>query len=119
MVANIAFLEVDQEIQDLCIQKNIRYTRFVDDLVFSSKEDFRASALGIIKIVTSNGFIISRKKTAYKVGPCDVTGSTVRNNMLTTTEAFEVSLDEAISATSLEGKLNYKKRVLTEGKKKR
>ena len=39
-IANIVFLPIDNKLIDYCIQKKLTYTRYVDDLVFSSHFDF-------------------------------------------------------------------------------
>ena len=40
-IANLAFLPTDMEIINLCESNKITYTRYVDDLTFSSQDDFQ------------------------------------------------------------------------------
>lgn len=72
-IANLVFLDTDLLI-DLCNKHNITYTRYVDDLTFSSQQDFQHLLTDILKIVTENNFKLSYRKTQYK-GKQTITGS--------------------------------------------
>lgn len=72
-LANLAFLKTDFELIELCNKHNLAYTRFVDDLTFSSQQDFRDVLNEILNIVLSNGFHLSYRKTKYK-GNQNITG---------------------------------------------
>ena len=65
-IANLVFLKTDMELIELCNKNGITYTRYVDDLTFSSQQDFKKLLNKILEIVTSNDFKLSYRKTFYK-----------------------------------------------------
>lgn len=80
-IANLVFLETDIKLMDLCNKHNITYTRYVDDLTFSSQQDFRQLLNDILNIVTSGGFKLSYRKTKYS-GNQTITGINVFLNKI-------------------------------------
>jgi len=80
-IANLVFLPTDIALISLCNQYNITYTRYVDDLTFSSPKDFRHLLNSILSIVTSNDFKLSYRKTSYK-GNQTITGIDVFLNKI-------------------------------------
>jgi len=72
-IANLVFLKTDIALIELCNNLGITYTRYVDDLTFSSQQDFRPHLNTILEIVKSGGFNISYRKTKYK-GEQNITG---------------------------------------------
>lgn len=60
-LANIALAENDQEIQSLCEEQNITYTRFVDDLIFSG-ESARLIINSVVGILKKAGFRVPHAK---------------------------------------------------------
>ena len=72
-LANLVFLKTDFELIELCNRNGLTYTRYVDDLTFSSQQDFREVLNDILEIVKSNGFQLSYRKTKYK-GKQNITG---------------------------------------------
>ncbi|TAJ89199.1 RNA-directed DNA polymerase, partial [bacterium] len=68
-LANIVLAESDQEINLLCAQDNISYTRFVDDLVFSG-ETARTIINAVVKILKKSGFRVAHAKMRI-MGGCD------------------------------------------------
>jgi RNA-directed DNA polymerase len=80
-IANLVFLDTDIKLIKLCNDYNITYTRYVDDLSFSSQQDFRHLLNEILNIVTSNDFKLSYRKTQYK-GNQTITGVDVFLNKI-------------------------------------
>lgn len=80
-IANIIFLQTDYKLIEICKENGITYTRFVDDLTFSSPSDFQDSIPVIIDTLLSGGFKISRRKTSYE-GKQTITGIRVHNNFI-------------------------------------
>lgn len=80
-IANLVFLKTDMELIELCNKNDITYTRYVDDLTFSSQQDFRHLLNDILEIVTSNDFKLSYRKTHYK-GNQTITGIEVFLNKI-------------------------------------
>jgi RNA-directed DNA polymerase len=72
-IANLVFMDTDLLLVAFCNKHNITYTRYVDDLTFSSQQDFQPLLSDILKIVTENNFKLSYRKTQYK-GNQTITG---------------------------------------------
>ncbi len=80
-IANLVFLETDKKLITLCELHKLTYTRYVDDLTFSSPQDFRPFLNDILSIINDGGFNISYRKTKYK-GNQSVTGIEIFNNFI-------------------------------------
>mgnify|MGYP000939206363 CR=1 FL=1 len=64
MASNIAFMDIDKQIEQLCAEHGITYTRYADDLTFSGDYEMKDFVLNdIANIIKSNGYIINEKKT--------------------------------------------------------
>lgn len=87
-IANLVFLPTDIKLIELCKANNITYTRYVDDLTFSSQQDFRHLLNEILNIVTSNEFKLSYRKTKYK-GNQTITGVNVFLNKIDAPEKIK------------------------------
>lgn len=72
-ISNLVFLKADYELIHLCNGNNITYTRYVDDLTFSSPNDFKHLLNEILRIIKKNDFKLNYRKTRYK-GNQTVTG---------------------------------------------
>ena len=117
-IANLVFSKVDKILIEICYQNEILYTRFVDDLSFSSIKDFEPLVNTIIKSIRKGGFKISRKKTHYKIGPVDITGINVRNNCLRPTKEFkDKQSTQTLSDAGKAGRKRYITRIYKEGEK--
>lgn len=81
-IANLLFLDTDYLLIELCNNHKITYTRFVDDLTFSSQQDFSEIIPTILKIVKESGFKISYRKTDYK-----------KNQIITGVQVFNHKID--------------------------
>lgn len=80
-VSNIVFLKTDCELINFCNENNITYTRYVDDLTFSSQKDFSHLSTQLLEIVTKTGFKLSYRKTMYS-GKQTITGIVVQLNKI-------------------------------------
>ena len=112
-ITNLVFyVEVDTKIEKLINGKGITYTRYVDDLNFSSQQDFKAISLKIVKIISDANFKLSRNKTFYKIGKVDITGVEVKQNILKPTVKLKEKLNEVDrSEPSKAGIQNHIKRI--------
>jgi len=111
-IANRIFLPNDRIIIDYCQQHKIRYTRFVDDLVFSSPFDFRQHCPDLISFITDDGFTVSCRKTIFKAGNMVITGVDTKNNVLDVTDFFKQLLeDTTINPEITTGRNSYYKQV--------
>lgn len=88
-IANLVFLETDKKLISLCKKHNLTYTRYVDDLTFSSQQDFKLILNDILQIIKDGGFKISYRKTNYK-GNQTVTGIDIFNNFIDAPEKIKV-----------------------------
>jgi RNA-directed DNA polymerase len=92
--ANLVFLPIDMELIAFCKVNGIVYTRYVDDLVFSSQQDFRHLTKSLVEIVTrSHKFKISYRKTKYEGGQF-ITGIPVHNNYIDAPEKIKLRAKE-------------------------
>lgn len=66
-LSNLACLLLDSRLGGFCEKRRIRFTRYVDDMYFSSNsQGVLRKALPIIhKIIENEGFVINEKKTRY------------------------------------------------------
>jgi|ERR1700757_289514 len=87
-IANLVFLKTDIKLIELCNTHNITYTRYVDDLTFSSQQDFRHLLNDILNIVLSGDFKLSYRKTQYK-GNQTITGINVFLNKIDAPEKIK------------------------------
>ena len=66
-IANACFLPLDKRIKEYCIKHDVIYSRYMDDLTFSSdnKEVLNSVEDYVSDIVLSSGFKLNDKKTRY------------------------------------------------------
>lgn len=111
-IANLIFLPNDKIIIDYCLKHNLKYTRYVDDLVFSSGTDFREKCIDLIQVILDDGFKISCKKTIYRAGNLEITGIDTKNNVLDVLNFFkELMNDTTISVKTTAGRKAYYRNV--------
>lgn len=101
-LANLVFCDIDRQLIPFCLDNNLTYTRYVDDLTFSSPQDFKPFLNNILEIITSCGYKISYRKTSYK-GNQTITGIKVFNNCI---DAPEAILEKAKSEQLIDSRLN-------------
>lgn len=117
-IANLVFLKTDVELIKLCNSNNLTYTRYVDDLTFSSQQDFKHLLKDILYIVSSNDFKISNRKTQYK-GKQTVTGINIFLNKIDAPEKIiEKAKLEIENKTELKPFGNYLNNIRKTNKKK-
>lgn len=92
-IANIVFLQTDHKLIEICKRYNITYTRYVDDLTFSSSNNFEEHIQEILDIVINDGFKISRRKTNLKPLQ-NVTGIDVFNNRIDAPAKIKLKVEE-------------------------
>ena len=91
-IANLVTYHLDVRLNGLCSRKDIVYTRYADDLSFSSNNRTKLNSIEkIVKyIVKEEGFEINEKKTRYLSNDVKktITGITINNE--------EVHVDKAL-----------------------
>lgn len=111
-IANLVFYPTDKQIVNLCEDKGLTYTRFVDDLTFSSQTDFREICPEIISIIKRSKFKISRKKTHYRAGSMLITGVWVKQNTLNLTHKVIRKIENSdTNSLSQKGLFNYAEKI--------
>jgi hypothetical protein len=93
-VADLVFRPIDERLLQFCDVHNITYTRYADDLAFSSQEDFEGLTGQIKRIIKKEDFQPHRGKTRYRVGEVEVTGVIVENNRLRAPDRVKEKLSE-------------------------
>lgn len=111
-IANLVFLPVDKQLIALCKTAGITYTRYVDDLTFSSPKDFRPLISEILLLVTGGGFKISYRKTSYQAEQL-ITGIKVHNNYIDSSEKIKKKvMEEAASDAPNKPCTSYHNRII-------
>ena len=110
-LANLIFAKVDLEILKLIEGKSIVYTRWVDDLTFSSKNLFEEMKIDIIRIISANGLKINRRKTSQRTKRSVITGIDTGNNTLRVSKEFKEKNIIKLSADQVLGRTKYAERV--------
>lgn len=110
-LSNLVFLPTDYKLIELCRNNNITYTRYVDDLTFSSAQNFKDILDPILQTVMGGGFNISYRKTDYGKNPL-VTGIEVSLNKIDAPEHIkEKAINEYLQESNLKPYNNYLKNI--------
>lgn len=115
-LANLVFLPTGLKLDKIAKQNNLRFTIFVDDVTFSSHNDFKHLIDDIINIINEDGFKISRGKTTYKSdtsGKVEITGVAKYNNTLGITAKLRKKLSDTsqMKPESIAELISYAKRI--------
>ena len=86
-IANLVFVKTGENLNSFAKDHNITFTSFIDDLTFSSPQDFKSMTSDIIEMLIKDGFKISHNKTNYSRTPI-VTGIHPMNNYLRLPDSF-------------------------------
>lgn len=106
-IANLVFLEIDKDLIPFCKEHNLTYTRYVDDLTFSSQQDFKPLLNEILHIIKIGGYNISYRKTRYK-GNQTITGIDVFNNYIDAPQKIrEKASAELVTVSNVKPYTNY------------
>lgn len=120
ILANLIFKSTGDKIQNYCLDSNIKFTTFVDDITLSSKIDFKDKLPEIIRIIIEDGYKISNRKTFYKTKNPVITGVICQNNRLKLDNSFHKRLskiknqnilDPILKENKIKGMTHYAKRV--------
>src|SRR5688500_2558376 len=68
IISNLVFVETGNLLFKTASELGITFTTYLDDLTFSSKEDFKSLIPNFLQIIKSQGFIVNHKKIGYRVG---------------------------------------------------
>jgi len=111
-LANLVFAKTGNELESFSKKNNIIFTSFVDDLTFSSTQDFKKKTEEIFDLIIKGGFKVSHKKTFYSRNP-NITGLLSMNNHLKLPKSFIEKLENTKhkSLEQVNGLLRYRNRV--------
>lgn len=81
-IANIVFIPTGNRLLDIAKQHDITFTTHLDDLNFSSHEDFKNLTPTILEIIKEGAFFPSHKKIHYKTQAPEITGILLAKNSM-------------------------------------
>ena len=101
-IANMFLLPLDRKLIGICDKYDITYSRFVDDLQFSSNKDFRHLTAEIIGLVRAFKMTPKRNKIKYRNGKAEITGIMVDSKGLGMIREFKRLLANPAKLTKSE-----------------
>lgn len=110
-LANLVFEKVDQKILAHISGQAIKYTRWLDDMAFSSVEDISHMIDDLASIIGKSGFSLSRKKKEYHNKRTPITGTVVSPNSITVKREFREKDETKMNKNQLMGRRNYEAQV--------
>lgn len=110
-LSNIVFEKIDTQILDILKGVNILYSRWIDDLTFSSNIDFREKCIPIINCITENGLKVSKPKTTYRKNKSVITGVVVGLSTMKITEKFRAKDESKLKPRQIKGRRAYKEQI--------
>ena len=115
-IANLVFVPTGRVLQAIADRERLRFTTFVDDVTFSSQNDFKPVIPEIMAVIhpdEDSQFKISQGKTTYRSGITDITGVKMLNNSMAPTDKLKKSIDAEVNLDTprAKGLLNYAKRI--------
>jgi len=117
-LSNIVFEKIDKQILEIIGNDNITYSRWIDDLTFSSKEDFRDKCLPILQCISKNGLKVSKPKTTYRKNKSVITGVIVGLSTMKVTEKFRGKDESKMSPKQIQGRNTYREQIFKKDKQK-
>lgn len=92
-IANACFKDIDEKINLICSAKKVNYTRYVDDLTFSSddKKVLNIIEKNVSELLNYAGYKLNRKKTRYisKNKQQNILGLIVNDNKIRLSKEFK------------------------------
>lgn len=90
-MSNLILKNMDQDLENFCQKEGITYTRYADDMSFSSNEEIEGFFKDIKFIIGKYSFEINEKKTCYYQDPYRkiVTGLVVKENEVCIPKKFK------------------------------
>jgi RNA-directed DNA polymerase len=74
VIANLVFADTAKRLDLLARSNDITFTTYLDDLVFSSKKDFKKLHSIFLQVIKSDGFYTNYDKIQSKHHICEITG---------------------------------------------
>lgn len=112
-IANLVFKEAGDRLDLLSRNNNITFTSFIDDLTFSSNNDFKQLTNEIVQIIKSSQYKVNQKKTHYCSKPIEITGVITKLKNLEPPERILKKLEKLAKSDPKYSPLeNYTKQIL-------
>ncbi len=118
-ISNLIFLKTDNKLNEFCKTNSIKYTRYADDLTFSSQQDFGDKIQEILNIVINDNFKISRRKTLYDSNQTITGIQPFLNKIDAPKHLIEKSIIEIETNTERKPYTLYRKNILKTNNKKK
>jgi retron-type reverse transcriptase len=112
-LSNIACLKLDARLNALAAKYESVYSRYADDLTFSSKNDIKSIVNAVSEIIKDENYTINDKKTriAYPHQRQEVTGLIVNGNQVRVSKKYKRNLYQELYYCSKFGVHNHMQRI--------
>lgn len=118
-ISNLVFVNTDNKLNEICKVNFITYTRYIDDLTFSSQQDFSDKIQQILETIINDNFKISWRKTEYN-GNQTITGiQKYLNKIDAPNHIIEKSKVEIETNSVFKPFTNYRKNILKTNNRKK
>lgn len=97
-LSNIVCLKLDKRLSTMALRYNARYSRYADDITFSSDHDISTIVKAAIEIIEDEGFFINDKKTRvqFKHQRQEVTGLLVNGRKVRVEKSYIKKIKQEI-----------------------
>ncbi len=82
IIANLVFMQTGDRLNTIATEHNLTFTTYLDDLIFSSKFDFKGLLPSILTTVKSGRFHLNHRKISYRIYKPEVTGIFIQNERM-------------------------------------
>ena len=106
IISNLIFEKIDLELQKLAQEYAFTYTRYADDMIFSTENNNIQADIyeKISEIISNNGFKINSKKTKYKgKHRCQIITGLIVNDKLSIKRNYRKNIRAILHNWELEG----------------
>ncbi len=112
-IANLVFIKTGIELLNFASANDLTFTTYLDDITFSSLNDFKNISQFIIQTLKKDGYKISHDKTNYRRSNIAITGISLKNRRLGLTEKYKrkLSMTESFSPSQMKAYHFYTQRV--------
>lgn len=117
-LANIVFEKIDFKILEIIKDEDIAYSRWIDDLTFSSNKEFQDKCNLILKCIGKNGLKVSKQKTTFRKNKSVITGVIAGISTMKVTEEFRNRDESNMKESQIKGRNAYKNQIFNKSKKK-
>lgn len=112
-LANLVFIKIGRKLECFAFENDLTFTSFVDDLTFSSSQNFKPQVDEIVQLIESDVYKINHRKTYFKSKRPLITGVIANNNGLALPQDYMAKLGDTKGKTKdqIRGLATYANRV--------